>query len=511
MTAAAPWSVKGIDPRAREAAKDFARRANMTLGEWLNRVILEDETDPAPAAVAVEPQSPAPRSAAGEPYRQSGERMLAPEHPADEVGKVAMALDRLSARIEASEKRTADMAGRSGSGERELNAVAARFEGAVQELSGEHAKLSERLRRIEAEAVGPRSAAALRSLEGALGKVAERLYEGEGRLDGRFAAIEERLVQAEGGAPAEVLRDLSASLLALDSRLRGLEDGGAAAIDVRMSRIEERLTKGFEAARVQTVSQVAAIDQRSAKAIERMGAQVAGVTQSLGARLETVEQRSLQAVERVGGEISRLAGAMEQKLGRADTVQAQALEKLGVEIARITERLAERIATAERRSALAIDDVGEQMARVTDRLTQRHDRASEDIGERIRASEERTARLLEEARERIDTSLQRTRGSGAVPAAAPGTTILSPGATILAPPAPQPPAAAPDWALASPFTSLDDFEPASVESGDAEFTTLAGGAQAQADPFTEPYEAGSFPAASGAPAFSADDFDAVDR
>ena len=43
MTAAAPWSVKGIDPKAREVAKELARRSGMTLGEWLNRIILEDD------------------------------------------------------------------------------------------------------------------------------------------------------------------------------------------------------------------------------------------------------------------------------------------------------------------------------------------------------------------------------------------------------------------------------------------------------------------------------------
>ena len=43
MTSGAPWSVKGIDPKAREVAKDLARRSGMTLGEWLNRMILDDE------------------------------------------------------------------------------------------------------------------------------------------------------------------------------------------------------------------------------------------------------------------------------------------------------------------------------------------------------------------------------------------------------------------------------------------------------------------------------------
>src|SRR3569832_760122 len=39
MSASVPWSVKGIDRKARETAKDLARRSGMTLGEWLNTVI----------------------------------------------------------------------------------------------------------------------------------------------------------------------------------------------------------------------------------------------------------------------------------------------------------------------------------------------------------------------------------------------------------------------------------------------------------------------------------------
>jgi localization factor PodJL len=35
-----PWSVKGIEPDVREAAKQAARRSGMTLGEWLNSTIL---------------------------------------------------------------------------------------------------------------------------------------------------------------------------------------------------------------------------------------------------------------------------------------------------------------------------------------------------------------------------------------------------------------------------------------------------------------------------------------
>ncbi|MCE2509774.1 MAG: hypothetical protein J4G10_02165 [Alphaproteobacteria bacterium] len=40
MTSQSPWSIKGIEPEAREAAKMAARKAGMTLGGWLTRTIL---------------------------------------------------------------------------------------------------------------------------------------------------------------------------------------------------------------------------------------------------------------------------------------------------------------------------------------------------------------------------------------------------------------------------------------------------------------------------------------
>ncbi len=62
-----PWSVKGIEPDAREAAKQAARRSGMTLGEWLNSTI-KDTADskalsPKPAQVTRQrAQVDAPRS-----------------------------------------------------------------------------------------------------------------------------------------------------------------------------------------------------------------------------------------------------------------------------------------------------------------------------------------------------------------------------------------------------------------------------------------------------------------
>ncbi|WP_354068528.1 peptidoglycan-binding protein [Caulobacter sp. 1776] len=461
MTAASPWSVKGIDPKAREVAKDLARRSGMTLGEWLNRMIIEGDgqgseqnanSDSAPSRAYLEiVKDDAPP------------RIEIAEHPADEVGRVAIALDRLTQRIEAAEGRNAaaisgidhsvrDALTRLGQSEREQIAVAARFEGAVDELKTEQARAVERVRRIETEAAGPRSAEALRALEGALGKVASHLYDGEARTREAIAALEARIneqsatpqdpaalvdavvarlgerLEAAETRTSEALRELGSSFSALDSRLGAVEGANpAAGVQERLDTLAATLAQRMEAARVEMAAKlresadgrfdrmerklgemaahVQAAEQRSAQAIERMGREVVGVADAFNRRVQAAEQRNATAIEQVGGEVARIAATVEHKLNRADSVQAQALEKLGGEIARITEKLAERIGSAERRNALAIDDVGEQVARVTERLNQRHERSSQELVDRIRQSEERTLRMLEEAREKIDTRL----------------------------------------------------------------------------------------------------------
>jgi len=577
MTAGAPWSVKGIDPKAREVAKDLARRSGMTLGELLNRLILEDEdqslSQPSYLAAVdrleAEPQpnpfaTSALASSMREPYREeprtvadAPSRFRAPEHPADEVGRVTAALERLSERIEAAERRSTlaisgidqsvrGVIGRIDAAERENISVAARFEGAVDELKTEQTRSAERLRRVEQEAHGPRSAEALKALEQALGKVASHLYDGEARTRSAVAEVEARVARMESESgqghnqppidtaeivdavvgrigerlenaesrTADAIVTLGASFSALDGRLSAVEQSGGAA-DRRLEELAANLSRRMEAARVEMAQKlretadgrfdriesrlaemaahVTTAEQRSAQAIERMGREVVSMADSLGRRVQASETRSAEVIEQVGGEVARIASAMEARVSRADNVQAQALEKLGGEIARITERLAERIANAERRNALAIDDVGEQVARVTERIGQRSERATSDLAERIRQSEERTARLLEEARERIDSGLAVTQRKIVEHSAPPPTAATAPPPSIKAPQHP------------SPFAD-DPF-----------FSGPSGGESIPEDAFASAsfppagFEAAAFPAPEPtAPSFADEDFAAAD-
>ncbi|MGZ8363757.1 MAG: Localization factor PodJS, partial [Caulobacteraceae bacterium] len=464
MSVGAPWSVKGIDPKAREIAKDLARRSGMTLGDWLNQMILEDG-DSASSVAAFQAEAD-PDAADADDEQQPN--------------VVAEALERLTSRIESAEHRSTlaisgidqsvnGLLARVDRGEREQTAVAARIEGELQDIREQQSKTLERLARTEEQAAQPKSLEAMRSLEAALGKVASHLYDSDanaregleavrddmGALQARLDRIDATAVMPEQAIEAAVsrimgrleqaemrtstaLQSLETSFAEFDTRLRTAEMRNDAP-EERLERLADELARNFSDARAELAERlrdtaggrveaiekslqqmsehVGDAERRSAMAIEKMGHEVLRMADHLGRRMEGVEVRSAHAIEKVGTDVSRIADNVEARFRRADALQAESLEKLGGEIARITERLAERIANAERRSAQAIDDVGEQVTRVTERLTERQERASTDIAERIRQSEERTARLLEEAREKIGQRL--TKLAEAEPAPAP--------------------------------------------------------------------------------------------
>src|SRR5690606_25746198 len=199
--------------------------------------------------------------------------------------------------------------------------------------------------------------------------------------------------------------------------------------------------------------------------------------------------------EKLDREMQRHAQAVDQRLTRSDDQHALALERLGGEITRISDRLSERIAQSERRSAQALDDIGRRLAENTDKIEQRYDRASGELGERMRQSEERTARLLAEARESIEQ-----RGARAVRRDIP---LESPE------PAPWSPADSPsgDWRAAAfaddiwsddtlggvldaaPFPSptVRDPEPVFADPLDAELNVFASAHDVEAAPPTTPF------------------------
>ncbi len=520
MSAAAPWSVKGIDPKAREIAKDLARRSGMTLGEWLNSMIIEDGDD--------DGYTPLPRRAhASDAYERRGRsrRMDDAYGMEDETAqRLSASVDAIAARLEAAERRsTLAIQGV----DQAVNGLVRRLENQdkadgssmrrIDDIAEELREGHKRLRRFEQE-TGPKTAEQFAKVEQGLGTLAGRLYDIEERQRSSVNELRQRMDAVEKSAPGagadmlaqvgmrldaaqaqtnEALRRLEQSFAGLDQRLRAAEgrvepEGSREA--ARFEKLAETLARQMDANRAEMMrrldtaesenrmdrleravlalgDQLKASEQRSAQGIEAMGREVLRIGQNLHGRVQKVEsdgalqlgRLTQELAQKVDRDMARHVQTVEQRLIGADDRHALALEKLGVEITRISDRLSDRIAQSERRAAQAIEEIGKRLTDSSERIEQRYDRASGELAERMRLSEERTAALLAEARETIEA-----RGSAPAREAPLDEPLAMP-----APPA----SIQPDWrAAAFPDADVgaDDFwagepaEPAPFPSAFAE-------------------------------------------
>ncbi|MBU1346027.1 MAG: SEL1-like repeat protein [Alphaproteobacteria bacterium] len=558
--AAAPWSVKGIDPKAREVAKDLARRSGMTLGEWLNTMIMEDGDDD--DGVQTFPRRPHASDVidrrgrsrrVDDAYEISGRSFGRDD---ETLQRVAASVDAIAARLEAAERRStvaiqgvdqavSGLVRRMEAQDHQAGQYARRIDDISDELKEGH----KRLRKFEQDA-GPKTAETIAKVEQALGGLAGRLYDIEerqrsglnevrhrldgvekadawGKTDTAVAALTSRLydleernrahgqtliqrieavekaagpgvgadvlaqvgqrLDAAQGQTAQALRNLERSFAGLDQRLRAAEtrvepEGSREA--ARFEKLAETLSRQIDGNRTEMMrrletaesegrmarieatiaslgEQARTAEQRSAQGIDAMGREVLRIAQNLDTRVDRIETAGDARLEKfetaltktvsdkIERDMGRYGQAIDHRLNRADDQHAIALEKLGVEITRISDRLADRIAQSERKSAQALEDIGRRMGEGSDRIEQRYDRASGELAERMRLSEERTAKLLAEARESLDQRL-------AEPVAAPPAPVPEPAVRAEAE------FAQPDW-RASAFPD-EDFGDA--DSGD---------------------------------------------
>lgn len=473
--AAAPWSVKGIDPKAREIAKDLARRSGMTLGEWLNSMIMEDGDED-------EGYTPLPRRPhAAEMFDRRGRsRRLDDAYGADEdTQRLGASVDAIAARLEAAERRStvaiqgvdqavAGLVRRLEAADQDGRQFGRRIDDIAEELREGH----RRLRKFEQE-TGPKTAETFGKVETGLGALAGRLYDIEERqrtgvneLRQRMETVEKlagpgagsdllaqvgaRLDQAQART-TDALRGLERSFANLDQRLRAAEsrvEPEGAREAARFEKLAETLARQVDANRAEMMrrldtaesenrmdrieravlalgEQLKTSETRSAGAVEAMGREVLRIAENLNGRVGRIETGIDARVEKLGesltrkveGDMGRLAQGLEQRLTASDDRHALALEKLGGEITRISDRLSERIAQSERRSQQALEDIGRRLADSSTRIEQRYDRASGELAERMRMSEERTAALIAEARENIDRRAEAPKPAAPEPVA----------------------------------------------------------------------------------------------
>lgn len=432
MTAAAPWSVKGIDPKAREIAKDLARRSGMTLGEWLNSMIM-DEPDEDDGVATLPRRSPIP-----DPYdRRSRSRRLDDVYGEDahryegvgrheSLGRMGASLEVIAERLEAAERRStlaiqgidqavAGLVRRLEKQDEVEVAKARRIDDIAEELREGH----RRLRRLEQDA-GTEAREGLDKLDAALTAVSTRLYDmderqraGVSELRDRIEAVEKtagpgagtsllsqvgvRLDDAQSRT-SDALKGLERSFAALDLRMRDAErriEPDHAREASRFEKLAESLTRQVESSRTEMIRRLDAAETEGR--VDRIERALAAI----GEQARAAEQRSVAAVDGMGREIMRIARNLN---GRVETVEAggagpsdarvTALEqKLERDLARHAEAVDQRLTQADDQHALALERLGGEIARISDRLS-----------ERIAQSERRSAQALDDIGRRLSES-----------------------------------------------------------------------------------------------------------
>ena len=377
----------------------------------------------------------------------------------------------LRASVERHEESREALSGRLEQAERLIDAQAERLEGLSSNLREER----DHVARIEAQIKSPQAQETIRAVEAALGKLANQLYEGEARsrdtvtgiredmvgISHRLAQVEvrdperiaqgaidkvvtrmaQRLEQAEAQTTGAI-KTLEQAFTTLDARLGRAEERGdvtdpeqvasltrlANDLSRRVEDSRHELLNALDSRTQMTSEQLLKVlgerieqsEKRQADALEKLGADVMRVAETLGRRVGTVESANHDGLSRLGGEVRRVAETVENRFARNDSTHGQALERLSGEIARISERLSHRLTESDNRTARAVEGVGQV-------LEQYRDQSRSEFSDRIRQSEERTAKILEEARNRLDQKLAQVQtrnllsesGLQAAPAQAP--------------------------------------------------------------------------------------------
>jgi localization factor PodJL len=396
-----PWSVKGIEQQARAAAKQAARQSGMTIGEWLNSVILEsaDGNDDLERRYRRPPYRP--RQAHGdEPgggedvtlrleeiadqlhdmARQDSDTALRPMAPEDE-GQLRAIIERLDAH----EQNTSSA----------LGAMQERLEQVSQRLGGETGQ-------GHAAPQGPDDVPGYRALEEALRNIIEHIEISETRTRDSIRSLQERLTQ-----PAGEPNDLS-EVQQAEQRLRGLVEEarnasgaldaneGLAQLRLEMEQLATTVSQGSGHALADLAGRLEQLEadtnRRFSERDEAAQSEVAALSERIAATEKRLEH--LATIEESVAQLTRSLEADRSEAGaKADgpSPELRALEE-GLNAVRASAEV------SDRRTQETLHAVHETLEQIVAKLAELE--AEDESGDE-EMDEQSTAELTEEPAEAV--------------------------------------------------------------------------------------------------------------
>ncbi|MEL6693747.1 MAG: hypothetical protein AAFQ12_12060, partial [Pseudomonadota bacterium] len=442
------WSVKGVDDRARAIAKEKARLKGVTLGDYINNLLLEGHSEAGPRDFYERP-SAAPRH---NPLDGLAQRIEAVEARSTlAITGIDQSVLGLLARLENTENST--------------SAMAAEVERMIDELRETHEALQDKVGTLEADDSNAQNLEAMKAFEDALGKLASHVYEEgrltqdentamRGRVESGFSDINERVESMEvrvestlsdaaqrvekaveqaelrsEGASRQLASRVSAletsfatKVDTVDARVKAVEgdvSGAITSMESTLVRIQDRLHRAettTDTALKALEHTFASLDERIDSVADMANPEKANAWKAeLEARFEALATDLRQNVEesrrQLADEIERAAaGASPELMGQlesrvnaleaaptTDQQTADAIESLGEQVSGLSDTIDQRVVESERRSAAAIEQVGEQVATAIKHVQARQEQGQRALTERVTASEKRQEARLSDA------------------------------------------------------------------------------------------------------------------
>lgn len=415
-----PWSVKGVEPQVREAAKEAARRSGLTLGEWLNTMIIDQAEEKNEAAGEAHPEAgaAAPRDQAIPRDLPAAPRSIRLEDIARQLSALARQ-DRDTAAIRSYEP--------SGGRTREsmmLDRIADRLENnerqAVEAFTAMNERLSalgQQVNRVSKQAYPAKAAdvPGFQALEQALRNIVDHMEVSEKRTRQSLKEMQDRLGdmgRKVASADAMPIARSAPELERLESRLGELARRIDQSEDHAQSFLPELVRKEMAGLteRIETVRQTSEALASKAQT---------GAVQAAKRELNDIERRIVDLVKEAqtalsgsgasASELNRLRTELSGINRRIDAVGEQSASARDVtDLRHAVEQLSARVAQGPDMKPLA--ELDRKLADLARRLDQNQaeNRANPQLAE--------LERKLGELDRRVEDALRRKDDHGAVAA-----------------------------------------------------------------------------------------------
>ena len=384
MSQTGPWSVKGIDNRAREAAREAAREEGTTLGAYLNRLILQDDPEAAGHAPRQTAQASFAQNDPVDDLTSRSQASYTPEptrrSPADEPSNAA--LDRLTRRIESAEARSTlaitgidqsvvGLLSRLENAEHNQQALGNHWDTVLGDVQKTYEVINSKITSIENDNAPKRNQAALQALEEALGKLASHVYE------------ENELVSEESTA---IKMRLESGLGELTARMDNVDES----VERRLQEASETVTKAVADSQMR----VEGTNRHLAERFSQLEVSLHNELTAANSASETLGQSLADQQESIS--------AIQDRLNRAEAATNDALEHLKSTFSSLDDRLEDISGTTSPEIAGVAEDIRQQL---DSKFDSKFDTLADDMRSLIASTRAEMASEIEVATRSVDSEL----------------------------------------------------------------------------------------------------------